>query len=95
MKNPINTTQREGFLNRHIVPLPSHKCILKIITMDLDVEQIDTVEWRPFNEANYSKENLLAEGYLGTAKLISGRHAGIGFHAWENHSGEFIYYQIV
>ena len=33
-------------------------------------------------------------GYLGTARVISGKHKDIGFHAWEQNDYEFVYYSL-
>ncbi len=88
-----NLKRRSGFLNRHKEALPSVKCAMKIVTNDIDGEHIYLCQWNPYNEAEwvaaYNKW-----GYLGTCKVIEGKFAGIGFHAWEQNNSEFIYYSV-
>jgi len=90
-----NLSHREGFLNRHITELPTKKCVMKVVTNDIDGEHIDLCEWEPFDIGKYNGKTLPAEGYIGTVSVIEGRYIGIGFHAWQQNDSEFIWYSIV
>jgi len=74
------------FKNRHIEPLPSHKCNLYIITTN--EETMHLCEWIPAQPPTNT-------GWLGTARVIETKYQGIGFHAWRQNDQEFIYYKIV
>jgi len=91
----INLEQKEGFLNRHKNSLPKEKCIIRVVVLDVEGEHIYLCEWKPFDESQYTETNILAKGYLGTAKVIEGKQTGISFHAWEQNNNEFIWYAIV
>jgi len=90
-----NLEKRNGFKNRHIDGLPTEKVNMKVVTNDVDGEHIMLCEWKPFNKQEYNSENMPANGYLGTVKVIEGQFNGIGFHAWEQNNSEFIYYSVV
>lgn len=90
-----NLEQREGFVNRHIYGLPEKITTMKVVTKDIDGEHIYLCEWDPFDKSQYSKDNMPADGYLGTAKVIEGRYSGIGFNAWEQNNSEFIWYVVI
>lgn len=76
----------KGFLNKHDNPLPDKQCIIEIIVNDENY----LCDWEP------KDENTIADkGYIGTAKVISGKYKGIGFHAWEQNDYEFINYKII
>lgn len=89
------TSQKQGYLNRHTDGLPKEKCLIKIITNDIEGEHIFLCEWIPFNESDYIGKVKPNEGFLGTATVIDGKFTGIGFHAWDQNDSEFIWYQIV
>ncbi len=86
---------REGYLNRHLVPLPTKVCTIKIIVKDYSGEHATLCEWKPFEAQIYNGSEFPADGYLGTAKELQGVFSGIGHHAWEQNDSEFIYYKIV
>lgn len=92
-------TELEGFRNRHLDPLPSKICLIKIIKRDIErtgsEQNFYYCEWFPYNPENYLKNKQPAEGYLGTAKIVTQHLNGIGFHAWEQNDSEFVYYQII
>jgi hypothetical protein len=90
-----NLEQREGFVNRNTNGLPDKTTTMKVVITDVDGEHICLCEWKPFNKSQYSEENMPADGYLGTAKVIEGRYTGIGFHAWEQNNSEFVWYAVV
>jgi hypothetical protein len=90
-----NLEQREGFVNRHTNKLPDKITTMRVVTKDVDGEHIYLCEWKPFDKSQYLKENMSADGYLGTLKVIEGRYTGIGFHAWEQNNSEFIWYAVV
>jgi hypothetical protein len=85
-----NLENREGYKNRHVHGLPDKATEMKIVTKDVDGENIYFCEWFPAD-----KHNQHHEGFLGTARVISGQYKGIGFHAWEQNNSEFVYYQLV
>lgn len=89
-----NTQQREGFLNRHTHPLPTHVSTM-IIKYVENVEHVYLCKWEPFDKTKYTEKDMPPEGYVGTATVIEGTYAGIGFHAWEQFNSEFIYYKLV
>ena len=82
--------KKEGFVNRHTHGLPDKITTLRIV----DGENVYLCEWKPFDKNHYSKENMPAEGYLGTAEVIEGGFKGIGFHAWEQNNSEFVWYTV-
>jgi hypothetical protein len=90
-----NLEQREGFVNRNTNGLPDKITTMRVVTKDVDGEHIYLCEWKPFDKSQYSKENMPADGYLGTVNVIEGRYTGIGFHAWEQNNSEFVWYAIV
>lgn len=90
-----NLEKKDNFKNRHIDGLPTEKVNMKVVTNDVDGEHIMLCEWKPFNKDEYSKTNMPADGYLGTARVIQKQLYGIGFHAWEQNNSEFVYYSIV
>lgn len=90
-----NLEKRESFVNRHADGLPDKTITMRVIIKDVDGEHIYLCEWKPFDKSRYSKENMPANGYLGTAKVIEGRYTGIGFHAWKQNNSEFVWYAVV
>jgi hypothetical protein len=66
----ITTAHKQGYLNRHIDGLPKEKCLIKIITNDIEGEHILLCEWNPFNESDYIGKIKPNEGFLGTATVI-------------------------
>lgn len=91
--NTKNFEEREGWNNRWITPLPTEAAPIIILTRFDEEEYL--VEWTPYDPTNYSYSNQPADGYLGTASVLTGRFAGIGFHAWEQNDSEFVYWQHV
>lgn len=91
----IITTEKEGFLNRHLSPLPDYPIKARIITKDIEGESVHVCEWKPFKKENYIGEKMPSEGYLGTMVTIDPIGIRIGFHAWESNNSEFIYYEIL
>lgn len=87
--------QMEGFLNRHLHPLPVIQCKIQIVETGADGDNIYMCEWFPFDKNNYTDKDMPGEGYLGTARVIEGDYPGIGFHAWEQNDYEFLLYKIV
>ena len=85
----------EGFVNKHTNKLPDKITTMRVVTKDVYGEHIYLCEWKPFDKSQYSKENMPADGYLGTVKVIKGRYTGIGFHAWEQNNSEFVWFAIV
>ncbi len=96
----------EGWIDRHITPLPNEECNITILTNEGEFEGI----WEPFNKNNYEGTDLPSEGYLGTVYIPitdplflkyweRTRTAldipTIGFHVWEQNNNEFQYYKIV
>ena len=90
-----NLKKRKGFSNRHLDGLPAEKVNMKIVINDTYGEHIMLCEWTPFDEKDYSADNMPGESYLGTVRVIEEKFKGIGFHAWEKNNHEFIYYSIV
>lgn len=88
-----NTIEKDGFINRHLNPLPLHKCRIIILTEDLSCEHQFLCSYTPLDKSKYNETNMPAQGYLGTAKVIAGKHIGIEFHVWENNNSEFVYYK--
>lgn len=90
-----NLEQRNGFLNRHTNGLPNKTTKIKVVIKDFDGEHIYLCVWKPFDKNQYLKYNMPTDGYLGTAKVIEGKYAGIGFHAWEQNNYEFVWYAVI
>lgn len=90
-----NLEKRNGFKNRHIDGLPNETVNMKVVNCDVDGEHIILCEWNLFNKEEYSAENMPADGYLGTAKVIEKQLNGIGFHAWRQNNSEFVYYSVI
>ena len=94
MTKPILTLEKkEGWLNRHIVPLPKEECLIKILYVDTFGEYIIECLWNPFNESKYENCIMPSRGYLGTARRIKGIQ--IGHNAWEQNNHEFVYYKLL
>lgn len=91
MKNLAN---RKGFINRHIEGMPKQRCKVKVVTNDVDRENIFICEWEPLDKSMRG-EDYAQKGYLGTVKIIEGRYKGIGFHAWEHSNSEFVWYAVL
>lgn len=90
-----NTTNRKGWINRNIDGVPNKNYIIQILINDSSGEEEFTCQWIPFREEDYKNTVKPGIGYLGTATVISEKHKGIGFHAWEQNDSEFIYYQLL
>lgn len=73
--------QKSGWNNRHIDPLPEYPCNIKFL------EKNNTE-----NLGHWSPEIKIA-GLVGTVRLVGGPFKGIGFHAWEGHDSEFVYWK--
>jgi hypothetical protein len=94
-------TIKEGWLNRHIVPLPEAPA--KIIFYDNfcraeeGEEQEVLCEWHPHDVFDSARRcgKQPAEGYLGTARKLNSPYKGIGFHAWEQNNSEFVHYKLI
>jgi hypothetical protein len=82
--------QREGFTNRHTDGLPKENCLIKIIVKDVGKEFTHVCDWKPYDPSLHGEKP--AEGYLGTARVVTGRCKGIGFNAWEQNDSEFVWY---
>lgn len=90
-----NLEPREGYLNRHIDPLPKEKCIIEIVHKDVDGEHLYKCEWNPFNPLEYIEGYTKpSPEYVGTARTIENK-IKIGFHANTVNNSEFIYYKII
>jgi hypothetical protein len=83
-----NTEPREGYLNRHVDPLPLLNCHIKIIINDSTGERTEICYWKPV-AAEPKPVQPHGIGYLGTAWNFN----RIGFNAIEQNNQEFIYYQ--
>lgn len=92
-----NLDEREGFLNRHINPLPTDRiCWIRFINKDSDGEHIYIGKWYPKLADNYTENNQPAEGYLGHVTIVGPVFGStIGFNAWEQNNSEFIYYNVL
>lgn len=88
----INLSKRRGFKNRHIDGVPKHQCKMKVITNDVNGENVFLCEWNPFDKSKFNEYNMPGKGYLGTVKIIEGTYKGLGFHAWKQNNSEFIWY---
>lgn len=87
-----NYIPKEDFLNRNKSGLPTEKCRIEIIiNSKIAGDELFKCTWIPYNE----KLNPPKHGYMGTARINSGKFEGIGFHAWEQNDAEFIYYKIL
>lgn len=91
----MNLEPRPGYLNRHTDGLPSEPCTMKVINYDVDGEAEYLCSWQPFHESQRSPSYSPYEGYLGSARIVAGRYAGIGFNVWQQNDSEFVYYAIV
>lgn len=90
-----NLEPREGYLNRHIDPLPKEKCIIEIVHKDIDGEHLYKCEWNPFNPLGYMDScTKPSPEYIGTARTID-RKINIGFHANTINNSEFVYYKLM
>ena len=97
--------EREGFKNRHTEPLPDKACEVNIIHKDFNGETIFHCQWTPVDWSKYTGKTMNSgntywidmpgEGYLGSVKVIEGKYKGIGFNAWGQTNGEFIYYKVI
>lgn len=85
-------SNKDNFVSRFHVPLPNEVCKIKAMIYENDEPVVQICEWKPFNPEEYPKDKMPAEGYLGTAKIIEGVFAGIGYHAWRQNNSEFVYY---
>lgn len=83
------------YKNRLTDGLPDQPCDIRIIKTDVDGDHTYLCRWQPFDPTKYTESTMPAQGYLGTAKVISGPHKGIGFHAWAQNHYEFIYYEVI
>lgn len=88
-----NNTDKNGYFNRKHIKLPNEKMIIDIIVSDIDGEKFHKCEWIPFKKEDYNENNQPTQGFLGTAVIIEGKHAGNGYHAWDQNDSEFIYYK--
>ncbi len=86
---------KDNFHNRHTHPLPAKRTLITIIVLEQQKEVKYLCEWNPFDPSSYPPNDLPAEGYLGTAKVIEGTYKGIGFNVWKQNNSEFIYYQLL
>lgn len=90
-----NLEPREGYLNRHINPLPKEKCIIEIINKDVDGEHLYKCEWNPLNPLEYMDSDIKpSPEYVGTARTIESK-LQIGFNVWDVNNSEFIYYKLI
>jgi hypothetical protein len=83
-----------GFVNRHKHPLPKEKCFMDIMIVISGGYKILLCEWEPFDKSNYTKTNMPADGYLGSAKIAELECYGHKFHAWKQNDSEFVWYNI-
>lgn len=96
----INLAPRMGWINRHLDGMPKETCRIKIQTTDAGKIHMPKCTWKPFCKEEWTEKRMPASGYLGTAweKTLFSDGSGefeIGYHAWENHNSEFVYYQII
>lgn len=90
-----NLEQREGFINRNTNGLPKEKCVMKVVTEDIDGEHIFLCEWNPVDKIKDKENNIKRDGFLGSVKVIEGRYKGIGFNAWAQNNSEFVWYSVI
>lgn len=88
-------TSRFGFLNRHVDGLPTEERLIAVIIKDVNGEQVDLCNWKPFDPKRYHPDHLPGDGYLGTAYITTSPFFGIGFHAWAQSDSEFVHYALV
>lgn len=93
MENLMKLT--EGFVDRHVIALPNKVCNIKVLTKDFDGYHIFLCKWIPFDKSKYSEIDMPPDSYLGTATVIEGQYAGIGFHAWIPNDSEFVWYKVI
>lgn len=88
------TESRPGYFNRHTDGLPDMTCVMQILILTDMRKDIYLCEWTPYKDIPSSDfiSDIPGVGYLGTARVISGKHKDIGFHAWEQNDYEFVYY---
>lgn len=90
----LNLNPRKGFINRHVSGMPAQEETIVLVAVDVDGEHSYVCKWFPFDKDDYTKDNMPADGYLGTATVIEGDYRGISFHAWRQSDNEFTHYKI-
>jgi hypothetical protein len=89
-----NLEKREGYLNRHLNPLPVDNVYpIEFISNDVDGEHTYKGLWYPSLPDKYTEENKPAKGFLGHIRITEPYN--IGFNAWEQNDSEFVYYKIL
>ena len=92
-----NLEQRKGFINRHVDGLPKEATIIHVVGKDVygDSSTIYLCQWKPNTRAYDYNNNVLPNGYLGTATVIDGRYKGKEFNAYMQNNSDFIHYSLV
>ena len=92
--NLKNLEPKEGYLNRHIEPLPKGKALISIF---IEGEGELFCNWNPYNPDEFKilKLGYPVEHLLGTAKVIQEKYFGVGYNVWEINDYEFIYYKLL
>jgi len=90
-KYKLTFAAKKGWINRHYEPLPKYtegekNLVIKILHHEGEF----LCEYFPHDGVR-----KVAEGYLGTARVIASQFKGIGFNVWEQNDSEFIYYQLI
>jgi len=92
----LNVIDKSDYRNRKTKALPTIKKKIEIIiSSKIHGDEIFRCNWVPFHADNHPVNYKPGKGYLGTAKIASGKYEGIGFHAWEQNDSEFIYYKVL
>lgn len=92
----INYLVKDNYKNRKKHGVPSKRCKIEIIiTSKTAGDETFICMWEPYRKSDYPKDKQPGKGFLGTARINSGKFEGIGFHAWEQNDAEFIYYKIL
>ena len=90
------TEPRPGYKNRHTDGLPDKTCVMQILILTDLRKDIYLCDWIPARDIPVSEfiSDITGPGYLGTARVITGKYKGIGYHAWEQNDYEWVYYSL-
>jgi len=92
-----NLEKREGYLNRHLNPLPVDNIYpIEFISNNLEGEHIYKGLWYPALADKYDEENKPIKNYLGYVKTKEPHNScDISFYVWEQNDSQFVYYKIL
>jgi hypothetical protein len=89
-----NLDKKEGYLNRHLNPLPTDNVYpIEFLYDDYDNQHVYKGLWYPALSDNYTENNIPLQGYLGTVKVKEPLDQK--FYAWKQNDSEFIYYKLL